>query len=221
MTAPRGRAGRPPLTEERKAETRLRIARAAVDLFVAQGVVATTGEQIGHAVGVSARTVWRYFPSKESCVRPLLSAGIDLVAARLRDWLPGQSLEQLFEDEFTDTHDIPGGPGRATVGALVRLTRTEPGLRAVWLQVYDEAEPAFARAVAERAGLPADDLRTTIRAAMFNAALRAAVEHYAWRTDTTAGPSTADAGTTDAATADAELVATLRSAFTVAAEGLR
>ncbi|WSQ14250.1 TetR/AcrR family transcriptional regulator [Streptomyces sp. NBC_01231] len=211
MTAPRGRMGRPPLTEERKAEIRLRIARAAVDLFVAQGVVATTGEQIGQAVGVSARTVWRYFPSKESCVRPLLSAGIDLIAARLRDWLPGQPLEQLFDDEFADAHGFTGGPDRATVGALVRLTRTERGLRAVWLQTYDEAEPAFAKALAERAGLPADDLRPTIRAAMFNAALRAAVEHYAWRTDTTTG---------DAATAEAELVATLCSALAVAAEGL-
>jgi AcrR family transcriptional regulator len=81
-----GRTGRPPLTERRKAEIRLEIARAAVELFVAQGVAATTGEQIGQAVGVSARTVWRYFPSKESCVSPLFAAGIDAIAASLREW---------------------------------------------------------------------------------------------------------------------------------------
>ncbi|WP_406164106.1 hypothetical protein OG806_04470 [Streptomyces sp. NBC_00882] len=52
-------------------------------------------------------------------------------------------------------------------------------MRAVWLQTYDEAEPAFARALAVRARLPADGLEPTIRAAMFNAALRAAVEHHA------------------------------------------
>lgn len=50
-----------------------------------------------------------------------------------------------------------------------------PGLRAIWLQRYDGVEPAFARALAERAGLLAGDLRPTIQAAMFNAALRAAV----------------------------------------------
>ncbi|KOU69067.1 TetR family transcriptional regulator [Streptomyces sp. MMG1533] len=211
MTAPSGRTGRPPLTEERKAEIRLEIARAAVDLFVTQGVTATTGEQIGQAVGVSARTVWRYFPSKESCVRPLFSEGIDVIAACLRDWLPGRPLEQLFDRSLTRELALVGGPDRATVGALVRLTRTEPGLRAVWLQTYDEAEPAFARALAERAGLRADDLRPTIRAAMFNAALRAAVEHYAWRTADTS---------TDRTTAEAELVATLRSALAVAAEGV-
>ncbi|WP_435887765.1 TetR/AcrR family transcriptional regulator [Streptomyces chartreusis] len=215
-TSPVGRPaerpmGRPPLTEERKAEIRLEIARAAVDLFVTQGVAATTGEQIGAAVGVSARTVWRYFPSKESCVSPLFSAGIDMIADRLRRWRPGQSLDELFDPELADEKHVLAGPDRATVGALVRLTRTEPGLRAIWLQTYDEAEPAFARALAERAGVPVGDLRPTIQAAIFNAALRAAVEHYAWHTADT---------DPDRATAEAELTATLRSALGVAAEGV-
>jgi AcrR family transcriptional regulator len=211
MTAARGRTGRPPLTEARRAETRLEIARAAVDLFVTQGVAATTGEQIGQAVGVSARTVWRYFPSKESCVQPLFTAGIDVIAACLREWLPGQPLEKLFDRKLAEDPTFVAGPERATVGSLVRLTRTEPGLRAVWLQTYDEAEPAFARALAERAGLPADDLRPTVQAAMFNAALRSAVEHYAWR------PADAAA---DRARTEAELAATMRSALAVVAEGL-
>ncbi|MER5935993.1 TetR family transcriptional regulator [Streptomyces sp. NPDC001928] len=219
MTAARGHTsrstsrptGRPPLTEERKAEIRLEIARAAVDLFVTQGVAATTGEQIGAAVGVSVRTVWRYFPSKESCVSPLLSAGIDLIADCLRRRRPEQPLAELLDREFADERHALAGPDRATVGALVRLTRTEPGLRAIWLQTYDEAEPAFARALADRAGLPADDLRPTIQAAIFNAALRAAVEHYAWHTADTAP---------DRETAQAELAQTLRLALGIAAEGI-
>ncbi|MGI5373090.1 TetR/AcrR family transcriptional regulator [Streptomyces sp. CA-251387] len=204
--------GRPPLTEERKAEIRLEIARAAVDLFVTQGVAATSGEQIGAAVGVSARTVWRYFPSKESCVRPLFSAGIDLIAGCLRQWRPGEALEEIMDREFAVEERLLSVPDRTTVGALVRLTRAEPGLRAIWLQTYDEAEPAFARALAERAGLPADDLRPVIQAAMFNAALRAAVEHHAWHT-------TEPEPEPDPATAQAELMATLRSALAIAAEG--
>ncbi|MGI5452142.1 TetR/AcrR family transcriptional regulator [Streptomyces sp. CA-249302] len=211
MTAARGRTGRPPLTDERKAEIRLDIARAAVDLFVTQGVAATTGEQIAQAVGVSARTVWRYFPSKEACVRPLFTAGIDMLAARLREWGRGRPLEEIFEGEVTSDLRIVTGPDRATVGALVRLTRTEPGLRAVWLQTYDEAEPAFARALAERAGLPADDLRPAIQAAMFNAALRAAVEYYAW--------SSADTEL-DRTAAEAELTRTMRAALAAVAAGL-
>ncbi|NUO45058.1 MAG: TetR family transcriptional regulator, partial [Streptomyces sp.] len=139
------------------------------------------------------------------------SAGIDVIAECLREWRPGQPLEQLFDRRLGADPAFVAGPERATVGALVRLTRTEPGLRAIWLQTYDEAEPAFARALGERAGLPADDLRPTIQAAMFNAALRAAVEHYAWRVETER---------TDAARAEAELADTMRSALAVAARGI-
>ena len=62
-----------------------------------------------------------------------------------------------------------------------------------------------------RSGLPADALVPTIQAAMVNAALRAAIEHYAWRV--------AD-GATDTATAEAELTATMRAALAVVADGL-
>ncbi|KOV35620.1 TetR/AcrR family transcriptional regulator [Streptomyces sp. XY152] len=207
MTAARGRTGRPPLTEERKAAVRLEIARAAVDLFIAQGVAATTGEQIAEAVGVSARTVWRYFPTKESCVRPLFSSGIDTIATTLRQWRPGEPLQEALDQVWSAGAVLPG----PDVGALLRLTRTEPGLRAVWLQTHDEAEPAFARALAERAGLPADDVRPAVWAAMFNAALRAAVEHHAYRV-TEPGP--------DPAAARADLAETLRTALAIAAAGL-
>lgn len=225
MTPPRGRTGRPPLTEERKAEIRLEIARAAVDLFVAQGVAATTGEQIARAAGISARTLWRYFPNKESCVRPLFSAGIEAIAARLRAWPPGRPLREAFEDGLPADHRLTGGPDRAPVGELLRLTRTEPGLRAVWLQSYDEAEPAFARALAARAALSPGDLRPVIQAAMLNAALRASVEHYAWHTaPDTSAPDTPDPDpdpeTPDPAMADARLAATVRAALMIAAEGL-
>ncbi|MEW1599827.1 helix-turn-helix domain-containing protein [Streptomyces sp. NPDC093808] len=203
MTATRGRTGRPPLTEERKAAVRLEIARAAVGLFLTQGVDATTGEQIGQAVGVSARTVWRYFPSKESCVRPLLASGIDAIADALRHWPAGRPLEEALDPLWAGADVLPG----PDIGALLRLTRTEPGLRAVWLRTHDEAEPVFARALAERAGLPADDLRPSVQAAMLNAALRAAVEHHAWHT-------------ADPATARADLEAALRAALAVAATGL-
>ncbi|XMA35644.1 hypothetical protein O1157_00765 [Streptomyces albogriseolus] len=112
-----------------------------------------------------------------------------------------EALEQLRTAHAAQPEQGPD------IGALIRLTRTEPGLRAVWLQTHDAAEPAFARALAERAGLPADDLRPTVQAALLNAALRAAVEHHAWHT-------------ADPATARADLETALRTALAVAAAGL-
>lgn len=182
-----------------------------MELFVAQGVAATTGEQIGQAVGVSARTVWRYFPSKEACVSPLFAAGIDAIAAALRTWRAGQPLEDALERASTTGDGAMTRPHLPKVRALLRLTRTEPGLRAVWLQAHDDAEPVFARALADRAGLPTVDLRSEIQAAVLNSALRTAVEHDAWRTDEEES---------DPGVAEAELVSTVRSALAVVAEGL-
>lgn len=207
----RGRTGRPPLTDERKAEIRWEIARAAVELFVDQGVAATTGDQIAQAVGLSTRTLWRYFPGKEACVSPLFAAGIDAIAAALRSWPAGVPLEDVLEQASTNGEVLMARPEPPRVRTLLRLTRTEPGLRAVWLQAHDEAEPVFARALADRAGLGAVDLRSEVQAAMLNAALRAAVEHYAWRTDE---PDP------DPVAARAELAGTIRSALVLAATGI-
>src|SRR5690242_4515714 len=93
-----GRLGRPPLSEWRKAATRLAIARVAVDRFTAKGVAATSAEEIAGAVGISVRTLWRYFPTKESCVMPLLTAGIEATAAALRCWPPRRPVAELLDD---------------------------------------------------------------------------------------------------------------------------
>lgn len=171
--------GRPPLTERRKTETRLEVARAAVRLFLAKGVADTTAEEIAEAAGISTRTLWRYSPTKESCVAPLLTGVIELIAQFLQSWRSDQSMAELFDT--IGLHDNVAD--RTTMVDLVRLTRTEPGLRAVWLEAHRHAEPAFAEALAHRAGLPEPDLAVTVQAAMIHTALRVGVEYYAFTTD--------------------------------------
>jgi AcrR family transcriptional regulator len=178
VTKAPGRSGRPPLTERRKRATRLEIALEAVRLFTARGIAATSAEEIAAAAGISVRTLWRYFPSKESCVRPLLTSGIEAAAGALRAWPPGAGMDALVDEMERAAGETVVDV--STLLGLVRLTRTEPGLRAVWLQAHDDAEPVFAAALAQRAGEPADSLRIGMQAAMINGALRAAVEHHAW-----------------------------------------
>ncbi|MEU3253450.1 hypothetical protein [Streptomyces sp. NPDC006997] len=86
-----------------------------------------------------------------------------------------------------------------------------------------QGEPAFAPALTARAltahdGLPADDLWPATGAAMLNAALRVAAEHYAWHT-ADPDPDPDPDHDHDPATAEAELTATIRSALGVAARG--
>jgi AcrR family transcriptional regulator len=202
------RPGRPPLTERRRAATRLEIAKEAVRLFAASGVARTSAEDIAAAAGISVRTLWRYFPSKEGCVRPLLTAGIETAARALRAWPPGRGVAALVDEleraAGEAAADVP------TMVGLLRLTRTEPGLRAVWLQAHDDAEPAFAAALAARAGDPAESLRIKMQAAMLNGALRAAAEHHAWRSTLAQQPDVAYR----------ELVQVIRAALVAASDGL-
>ncbi|WP_394620236.1 TetR/AcrR family transcriptional regulator [Lentzea sp. JNUCC 0626] len=179
------RSGRPPLTERRKAETRLEIAREAVRLFAEKGVSATTAEEIAAAAGISLRTLWRYTASKENCVLPLLTTGIDAMAHSLRTWRTEQGVDGLLDDMQRDSGRLISHLSAQL--DLVRLTRTEPSLRTVWTQAHADAEPVFAEVLADRLGTSADDLSTRLHAAMINVALRVAVEHHAFHeTPTTA-----------------------------------
>ncbi|MGW6279912.1 TetR/AcrR family transcriptional regulator [Kribbella sp. NPDC055071] len=157
----------------------MEVARAAVELFLAKGVAATSAEEIAAAAGISSRTLWRYFPTKESCVTPLLTGVVELIAGFLESWPSDQTMAGVFDT--IGLHDNVAD--RTTMVQLVRLTRTEPGLRAVWLEAHRHAEPAFAEALARRAGLPTPDLTVTVQAAMIHTALRVAAEYYAFNAD--------------------------------------
>jgi AcrR family transcriptional regulator len=64
--ADRGRGTQPTSRRaRRRAETRARILRAALDLFARRGFFATTVEQITEAADVGKGTFFNYFPSKE------------------------------------------------------------------------------------------------------------------------------------------------------------
>lgn len=189
---------RPSLIERRKAALRLDIARHAVRLFLAQGVGATTGDEIAEAVGISSRTLWRYFPTKESCVRPLLTTSLDAVAALLRDWPADTPLL-----DHVRAGVLP--PADPAVLDLIRMSATDTALRTAWLQAHDEALPVLTSLLAERAGTAQDDLRVKVHAATLNGALRAAAEAFAHLR---------------AADPDAEIGPCLETALRAAGEGL-
>jgi AcrR family transcriptional regulator len=166
------------MSERRRELQRLEISREAVQLFRAQGVAATSGEQIAEAVGLSARTLWRYFRSKESCVEPLLAFTVDGFVARLRRWPPDRSLdEHLATAHHTDDQARPGD-GEAAL-AVIAMTRTDLDLRAIWLVLYERAVPVLAEVVAARLDRSPDDLAVRVQAAALAAALRIATEDAA------------------------------------------
>ena len=154
-----------------------RIALVALTLFESQGVSATTAAQIADQAGISTRSFWRYFAAKEEAVAPLLEAGLADAVERLGRVARGQS----FADAWAD----PSVSETAEVDAVVRLLQLanrEPTVNAVWQRVHYEAARALAGAIARHEGADEESLEVRVRAAVLNAALFVAIEHYAAQT---------------------------------------
>ncbi len=72
LTPPVARTDAPTqgLRARKKAATREALAREALALFAARGFEATTVDDVAAAAGVSRRTLFRYFPTKEALAFP-------------------------------------------------------------------------------------------------------------------------------------------------------
>jgi len=184
-----GRPGRPRRTAAELAAERRRVAREALRLFARDGVTATSADDVARAAGVSVRTFWRLFPRKEDAVRPLLEDGVVALAANVRArGLAGfrattadPAQADVTATGVGGTPDADGPEDAEPVRTIVRLTRTEPAVRAVWLEIHDGAEAVLAEALAASRHEDAPGLGTRTTAAVVNAALRVAVEEWAWQ----------------------------------------
>ncbi|MER7183709.1 helix-turn-helix domain-containing protein [Streptomyces hyaluromycini] len=173
------RRGRPPVSDRQRRRRRLDISRHAVRLFAGQGVAATSGGQIARAAGVSERTLWRWFPSKESCVEPLLSQSVAAFQEVLHAWPPEADLTEHLRAAYRPALDASSGGDAEAVLTVIRMTRDEPALRAVYLVLRERAEETFAEVLAGRAGGSADLLDVRMRAATMSAVLKVATDDLA------------------------------------------
>jgi AcrR family transcriptional regulator len=141
------------LTERRKAETRMEIARAAAGLFVRQGLRATRAEEIAQAAGIAPRTFYRYFATKEEAIGPLYAVGARRWVDAVRAAPAEVPLPQALEDAVR--HTLTPGVGVSTaswnwVRTLIRLAEANPALRRVWAEVCRTSERDLTEALMER-----------------------------------------------------------------------
>jgi AcrR family transcriptional regulator len=194
---------RPSLTERRRAATRLEIAETAAALFAERGADATTVEDIAAHAGISTRTFWRYFPTKELALAPLLSHQVDDVLRHVRRRPAGEDIVTALTEALRETLLTP--PEAARLAALIRLVQGSAGLRAVWLDIHRSAEDRLIPVLAQRSGAPAGSLEVRLAAALANTALRVALE--AWAHDDPIGEPTPYLATAlDAAARGSELL---------------
>lgn len=178
---------RPPLSDRRKAQTRLEIAQSALDLFVRDGYDAVRTEAIAAEAGVSLRTFYRYFQAKDDVLSPIVTRGTETLAARFAARPPDEPLAVAFSAAFREMGSTPAGPQYAT--ELIRLFTDVPVLRARWLADLRTVEHAFAIAVKQRTPTPISDTEAELTGAILATALRIALERAASGDATAAAPA--------------------------------
>jgi AcrR family transcriptional regulator len=126
-------------------------------------------------VGLSTRTIWRHFRSKESCAEPIVTQGVEWEMSTLHSWPPQLSLEVHFAAESNrfgrEASDVERMDTALAV-KMIRLADTEPAIRTAWLMACDQVEREMAEIIAQRLRLPAEDLDVRLHAAAASAALR-------------------------------------------------
>lgn len=166
--------------EQKKRETRRAIRDAALDLALRDGLENLTVEAIAHSAGVSPRTFFNYFASKEDALVTQAAEGATEVSQLLLD-RPGheppmQALRNaLIASEYFGVDPVD----RDRVLARQRLTQENPSLMAHHLGKIAIVERTFAQAIAERMGVnPEDDIYPELLAAIAMSAIRVAVRRW-------------------------------------------
>lgn len=154
----------------------------AVELFDARGFDEVTIDEIAEAAGISRRTFFRYFESKEDAVLPEEDELLDEFR-RLLDRRPGSEPIMTTVRRATTTlvarAAIVGGPNAAT---RQRLVRDHPSIHARALELRSRWETAVRDVLATHLGVdPATDLAVNIAAATSVATARATIETWMGR----------------------------------------
>jgi AcrR family transcriptional regulator len=128
------------LRERKKRRTRQQISDVATMLFVTRGFDHVKVSEIADVVGVSEKTVYNYFPTKESLVFDRTDEGLEQMAGALRERRPSESptramLRALAED-MDDLTDMPDELF-VLLPLFARMIASTPSLRAAWLELSD------------------------------------------------------------------------------------
>lgn len=151
-------SARASLAQRKQDLVRAELSKAAWELFARHGYEATRVAEIARAAGVSRRTFFRYYASKEDVLvettDQLAEELLEAVARRPASEPPlvaiHRALVPVLEPRLTQ--------GDAVARAIIRLLRESRGLRRAMLERHARMEERLAALLARRLGIdPAED----------------------------------------------------------------
>jgi AcrR family transcriptional regulator len=149
------------LREQKKEHTREVIASAAMGLFVKRGFEAVTVAEVAEAAGVSEKTVFNYFPTKEDLFFDEVDAKEEALVAAIRHRKADESVLRALRRHQTVDCGRFCSPGFAR---FARLIEESPALRAKELELMARFHRAIERALTEEVGC--DELEARVAATL-------------------------------------------------------
>lgn len=159
------------LRERKKRQMRQQLTDTATEMFVERGFDAVRIAEIAEACGVSEKTVFNYFPTKESLILDYPDATMASLRTILADpsLAPVEAALRILAGELGSlTAWLEGQQDRAEASAKVRrfgaLIQSTPSLRAYQRDMTEHLVTVAAEVLADRAGLNAHDPEPQIAA---------------------------------------------------------
>ena len=112
------------LRERKRRETTDRITAAAIKLFIKNGYNETTLDEIAEAAGISRRTFFYYFKSKDDIMLSMQSGMGDMLAAALRDEPSDQRPLQAMRSAVLRASALYPADDMIAIDRLMRASET-------------------------------------------------------------------------------------------------
>jgi AcrR family transcriptional regulator len=128
------------LRERKRRLTRQLISDAATSMFVTRGFDHVKVSEVADRVGVSEKTIYNYFPTKESLVLDIADESVERLAQALRQRGPHQSLSDAVVDALqADLERFYDAPDELLefIPRFGHMIDSTPTLRAAWLELHD------------------------------------------------------------------------------------
>jgi AcrR family transcriptional regulator len=153
------------LRERKKQQTREALARAGIELFVERGYDATTLAEIAEAAGVSTRTIFAYFPSKEDILFASFQTMREALVRALAERPGGKDALTTLRDFILNAQTKTELDRK-----LERLICSDETLLSHRRARISQLQELIAAAIADDLGAGPDDLRAHVAAASLTAA---------------------------------------------------